>query len=158
MERGTPLHWVLEKTPKGRDEIASRGHALAPSVRSLLILADGHRTAAELIGTHPDAARMQEGLQQLLREGYLQAHAPGHRQDGGEAQASPRSRLRALVREMFGPHPKLAQKFDLVDGQEPDLDQAVFDCAKYIRLFIDAAQADAFVARAAALLAPSDPR
>lgn len=150
-------HWVLEKTPKGREEVGSRSHRLMPLLRGLLILTDGRRTAAELLRTSPDAARTQEGLSLLLQDGFVQAATPGqnlrpgpiHPKSQGDER---RARLRALVQEMFGPQEKLLQKFDASCDELEGAQQTIQASGKYIKLFISAARADVFCRRANALL------
>ena len=153
-------HWVLEKTPKGREEVGSRSHRLMPLLRGLLILADGRRTAAELLRTSPDAARTQEGLSLLLQDGFVQAATSGQNKRSGPVDPKTqgdvrRARLRALVQEMFGPQEKLLQKFDASCDELAGAQQTIQASGKYIKLFISAAQADVFCRRANALLEPS---
>ena len=40
---------IYDKTAKGREEIAKRGHQLAPRLRTLLVLIDGRKTEEELL-------------------------------------------------------------------------------------------------------------
>lgn len=152
--------WVLEKTSKGREEMASRTHDLPLSIRRLLILADGQRTAGELMRASSDLTASQAGLTVLLEDGYLQvaqASSPSlsEVETGPEADQRHKPKLMALVREMFGPQAKLLQKFELAQEDPASLAGAVESCGKFIRLFINEPQADAFLRRAhAALNAP----
>jgi hypothetical protein len=154
--------WVLEKTSKGRDEMGSRTHDLPLSIRRLLILADGRKTAGELMRASSDLTTSQAGLTVLLEDGYLQiADASptslSEAETGPAAEADQRHKpkLIALVREMFGPQAKLLQKFELAQNDPASLAVAIESCGKFIRLFINEPQADAFLRRAhAALNAP----
>ncbi|MDZ7749711.1 MAG: hypothetical protein U5K43_13630 [Halofilum sp. (in: g-proteobacteria)] len=65
---------VLLKSPRGREEIGTRAHALSPLARRLLIMADGRRSVAELAAELDRTARddaVQEALQLLFDDGYL---------------------------------------------------------------------------------------
>ncbi|MHB1668260.1 MAG: hypothetical protein ACYCSR_05245 [Thiomonas sp.] len=148
-------HWILEKTPKGRDEVVSRAHHLPPPIRSLLILADGQRTARDLLSASTDPLRSQASLSMLLDEGFLQAVAqpaepPLEWADIQESDRKPL--LMALVRQMFGAQAKLLQKFELAQDDPASLKAAIDASCKFVRLFIDGPQADVFQRRAYALL------
>ncbi|MEW6561333.1 MAG: hypothetical protein AB1412_14200 [Pseudomonadota bacterium] len=164
MSADLPLDWIFEKTPKGRDELATRAHGLLPGQRNLLIMADGHRPVAELLKAGTDPQRCMQALRGLIDEGYLILSA------GGTAGALPRATvgvaasptatdphalLIALVEEQFGAQaPRLVQKIE----QHPDTPEgraaAVQACVKFVRLFIDEKQASAFAQRAQELLNP----
>lgn len=61
---------IYDKTAKGREEIATRKYQLAPRLRTLLVLVDGHRPEEELLrnvaGLGLTASAMQELLAQEL--------------------------------------------------------------------------------------------
>lgn len=155
-----PLDWVLEKTPKGRDELATRAHRLQPGQRNLLIMADGKRPVAELLKAGADPERCRAAVGGLIEDGFLHRvkglggelpvpSAPAA--DAGQAQTH--LLLIALAEELFGAQaPRLVQKI----GQHPDTPEghaaAVESCVKFVRLFIDEKQAEAFARRAHALL------
>ena len=61
---------IYRKTDKGRAEISTRAHQLAPRLRSLLIMADGRRTDLQLAELGPHVAT---GLSKLAEEGFLEA-------------------------------------------------------------------------------------
>jgi|GEM_PF-704966 len=158
------LDWILEKTPKGRDELATRAHHLMPGQRNLLILADGHRPVSELLKAGTDPQRCMQVLGGLVADGYLVRRAddpagpissppPGAIASAGAAAASPHALLIALVEEQFGAQaPRLVQKIE----QHPDTPEgraaAIGACVNFIRLFIDEKQASAFAQRAQELL------
>ena len=67
---------ILVKTGKGAEEVKSRTYGLAARLRSVLIMVDGKSTAAALLtrfGAIPD---IENTLQMLLDQGYLEARAP----------------------------------------------------------------------------------
>ena len=166
MSAELPLDWIFEKTPKGRDELATRAHGLLPGQRNLLILADGHRPVRELIKAGTDPQRCMHALRGLIDDGYLvrsEAGAVGQipkvspattaSPAAAKGAANPHALLIALVEEQFGAQaPRLVQKIE----QHPDTPEgraaAIQACVKFIRLFIDEKQATAFAQRAQELL------
>ncbi len=157
-----PLDWILEKTPKGRDELATRAHHLLPGQRNLLIMADGRRAVSELLKAGTDPQRCMQVLRGLFDDGFLMrsdsasaapamaaAAAVSPPTTAASAATTPHALLIALIQEQFGAQaPRLVQKIE----QHPDTPEgraaAVQACAKFIRLFIDEKQADLFVQRA----------
>ncbi len=162
MSAELPLDWILEKTPMGRDELATRAHHLMPGQRNLLILADGHRPVSDLLKAGTDPQRCMQVLSALVSDGYLvrSANAPVASTAPAPAAAAapvvgPHALLIELVQEQFGAQaPRLVQKIaqypDTAEGQAA----AVQACVKFIRLFIDEKQAAAFAERAQELLPP----
>jgi len=165
------LDAVLEKTAKGRDELATRAHHLQPGQRNLLILADGQRPVRELLKAGVDPQRCLQALQGLIDDGFLAfssalpaaASAPASAAVG-PAQASPaaepaatspaaQARLIALVEEQFGAQaPRLVQKIMQYPDTAEGCAAAVQACVRFIRLFIDEKQADVFAQRAQEVL------
>ena len=160
MSAELPLNWILEKTPKGRDELATRANHLMPGQRNLLIMADGNRRVAELLKAGADPERCLLALRGLLDEGYLVRNVAASASDAPASlfatdapQQTPHALLIALVEEQFGAQaPRLVQKIE----QHPDTPEgraaAVQACVKFIRLFIDEKQAAAFAQRVQELL------
>lgn len=160
MSAELPLDWILEKTPKGREELATRAHHLLPGQRNLLIMADGNRPVAELLKAGADPERCLLALRGLLDDGYLVRNAaaspsvaPVSLFAADAPQQTPHGLLIALVEEQFGAQAaRLVQKIE----QHPDTPEgraaAVQACVKFIRLFIDEKQAQAFAQRAQELL------
>ncbi len=156
MSAELPLNWILEKTQKGRDELATRANHLAPGQRNLLIMADGHRRVSELLKVGTDPERCMQALRGLCDDGYLVRNAAATPSDAPDslfaadsAQQTPHALLIALIEEQFGAQaPKLVQKIE----QHPDTPEgraaAVQACVKFIRLFIDEKQAALFSQRA----------
>lgn len=66
---------IYQKSAKGSQAIATRDHALAPKMRSLLILVDGKRSFEELVKLSGLAADADPLLSQLLDQGYIEASA-----------------------------------------------------------------------------------
>lgn len=147
-------HWVLEKTPKGREELVSRANRLPAMLRSLLVMSNGQRTAAELARNSPDPTRSAEHLSMLLRDGYLQpaTSAAASPASGSQPTAQDgmdlKSLLIGIVAEVFGPQPKLVQKIEAANDSVQALEEVVQASAKYAKLFIDAGQAAVFLERA----------
>lgn len=151
-----PLDWVLEKTPKGREELATRSHRLHPGQRNLLILADGRRPVRELIKAGTDPQRCLQVLQGLIDDGFLALCADAPAPDAGFSMSAfaamgtaAHAQLIALIEEMFPAQsarlvPKIVQHPDTPEGRAA----AVQSCVRFIRLFIDEKQADAFALRA----------
>lgn len=156
MSAELPLNWILEKTQKGRDELATRANHLMPGQRNLLIMADGHRQVSELLKAGTDPERCMQVLRGLCDDGYLVRNAAATPADAPDslfaadpAPQTPHALLIALIEEQFGAQaPKLVQKIE----QHPDTPEgraaAVQACVKFIRLFIDEKQAALFSQRA----------
>jgi hypothetical protein len=68
MDRGA----VLAKTVKGTEEIKSRRHGLPPKVRALLVIVDGRTTAGELVAKLGGSPEIENGLQSLIDQGYVE--------------------------------------------------------------------------------------
>lgn len=64
---------VLQKTDKGREEIAKRTYRLEARKRTLLILVDGQSDAETLAGKAAHLASPLEMLESLLAEGFVKA-------------------------------------------------------------------------------------
>jgi hypothetical protein len=63
---------VFDKTGKGREEIATRGHHLAPRLRTLLLLVDGKRDTDELMAKVGGLGLDQKALVDLLEAGFIE--------------------------------------------------------------------------------------
>lgn len=63
--------WILAKTVAGVEEIAGRARRIPPRLRTLLILVDGRRTAAELIHTAAALGDARAGLARLHQQGLV---------------------------------------------------------------------------------------
>lgn len=62
---------IYDKTDKGREEIATRRFQLAPRLRTLLVLVDGHRSEEELLRNVAGIGLTENALQELLEQGYI---------------------------------------------------------------------------------------
>lgn len=63
---------VFQKSAKGSQAIATRDHALAPKLRSMLILVDGKRSVEELAKLSAALGDPHQLLAQLQLEGYVE--------------------------------------------------------------------------------------
>ena len=61
---------VLKKTEAGLVAIKERDRTLVPRARTLLIMMDGSKTAAQLAAMNTDAAQGMELLDQLIQSGF----------------------------------------------------------------------------------------
>lgn len=66
---------IFDKTEKGREEIATRKHHLAPRLRTLLVIVDGKQGKAELLKKVAGLGLNEENLQELLDNGFIEAVA-----------------------------------------------------------------------------------
>lgn len=66
------MHTVIyDKTDKGREEIATRSHKLAPRLRTLLLLIDGHRNDQELLASVAGLGLNGASLDELLAQQFI---------------------------------------------------------------------------------------
>jgi hypothetical protein len=98
---------VLKKTEKGAIAIRDRDRSLGPRARTVLILVDGVKTAAQLSAVGQDAAQGMELIQQLLAEGWIEvagsaatpaAAAPSSGGAAPVARAAPTRDLKLAIR------------------------------------------------------------
>jgi hypothetical protein len=66
------------KTEKGQEEIRNRTYRLQPRLRSLLVLVDGTRPAAELVQAAAGFGGGTASLASLVREGFIEEARNGH--------------------------------------------------------------------------------
>ena len=59
---------IYDKTAKGREEIATRKYHLAPRLRTLLVLVDGHKPEEELLRNVAGLGLTASALQDLLAQ------------------------------------------------------------------------------------------
>jgi len=62
---------IFDKTDKGRDEIATRAHRLAPRLRTLLVLVDGKQSDDELLKKVSGIGLNEESITELLNGGFI---------------------------------------------------------------------------------------
>jgi len=62
---------VYDKTDKGREEIATRVHHLAPRLRTLLVLIDGRHNVADLLAKVAGLGLNEQNLAELLEGGFI---------------------------------------------------------------------------------------
>jgi pyruvate/2-oxoglutarate dehydrogenase complex dihydrolipoamide acyltransferase (E2) component len=65
---------ILDKTDKGREEIASRKHGLAPRLRTLLVLIDGKHTQDELLKQVGTLGLTEQSVSDLIDGGFISFH------------------------------------------------------------------------------------
>lgn len=63
---------IYDKTDKGRDEIATRRHRLAPRLRTLLVMIDGRRSDCALLAGLAPLGLGADDLATLLAQDYIQ--------------------------------------------------------------------------------------
>lgn len=63
---------IFDKSDKGREEIITRKHKLAPRLRSLLVLVDGKKTAGELLLQLAGMGLDQSSLDQLFDQQFIE--------------------------------------------------------------------------------------
>lgn len=78
---------TYRKTPSGTEAIAARNPALSQRHRSLLILVDGRRSARELASLASGFGDIEELLQPLLNQGFIEPVAPGRPATAAGARA-----------------------------------------------------------------------
>ena len=65
---------ILDKTAKGREEIATRQYRLAPRLRTLLVLIDGKHGESELLRQVAGLGLNEQSIAELLENGFIAAH------------------------------------------------------------------------------------
>lgn len=63
---------IFDKTDKGREEIATRCHRLAPRLRTLLVLIDGKHDSTHLLEKVKGLGLDERGIAELLESGFIQ--------------------------------------------------------------------------------------
>ncbi len=147
---------ILVKTDKGLDEVKHRTYGLSLAQRSLLIMADGMTSIANLLTRTAQLPKSEENLSWLMSEGFIDSVMPSQQAAPARpapAPAAPRAAgithkqaLIAITREVLGPDAqKVLQRVDDVPDNLPDLLAAVERCHKFIKLTIDEAKAEQFL-------------
>ncbi|MGB6054963.1 MAG: hypothetical protein WBG17_06960, partial [Burkholderiaceae bacterium] len=62
---------VFDKTDKGREEIATRSHHLAPRLRTLLVLIDGKHSVDDLLAKVAGIGLNEQSVAELLEGGFI---------------------------------------------------------------------------------------
>lgn len=62
---------IYDKTAKGREEIATRCYQLAPRMRTLLVMVDGHRPDDELLRNVAGLGLTADAMQELLAQQFI---------------------------------------------------------------------------------------
>ena len=163
------VNFILRKTVIGETEIKNRANNLAPALRLLLILADGHKSIAQLhqsllkMPSYEGPAQLEKNLNELITAGYLEDasvpinlgnedHGSTHWSDA-DAQTA-KQELIVMANRMLGSHAKkVVQKIESADNNKESIVSAVNDCTKLIRLFIDEDKANQLAAKGRAIIA-----
>lgn len=66
---------ILDKTDKGREEIATRKYQLAPRLRTLLLLVDGKQRTEALLAKVVGLGLSEENITALIENGFIQISA-----------------------------------------------------------------------------------
>jgi hypothetical protein len=64
---------IFDKTDKGREEIATRKHHLAPRLRSLLVLVDGKHRTEDLLRKVAGLGLNEQALAELRENAFIEA-------------------------------------------------------------------------------------
>lgn len=67
------INLIFDKTDKGREEIATRKHHLAPRLRSLLVLVDGKHQTEDLLRKVAGLGLTEQALTELLEHAFIEA-------------------------------------------------------------------------------------
>lgn len=70
------INAIFDKTDKGREEIATRCHRLAPRLRTLLVLIDGKHDIADLLKKVAGLGLDEHSIAELLEAGFIQEATP----------------------------------------------------------------------------------
>ncbi|MFZ6657966.1 hypothetical protein [Undibacterium sp. TJN19] len=62
---------IYDKTDKGREEITTRKHQLAPRLRTLLVMIDGKQTATEIMKKVAGLGLTEQNVQELLEQDFI---------------------------------------------------------------------------------------
>lgn len=62
---------IYDKTAKGREEIATRRYQLAPRLRTLLVLVDGHKAEEELLRNVAGLGLTADAVRDLLAQEFI---------------------------------------------------------------------------------------
>ena len=112
---------LFDKTARGREEIATRGHALAPRLRTLLLLVDGKTESDIVLGKVAGLGLSQEHLQTLLEVGMIQLHVQPQvtptADIGGIATPDPIGNASPAVTQVTMPSPAPLHEAILPPGQ-----------------------------------------
>jgi hypothetical protein len=68
---------VLAKTRRGLEEVKSRTYGVPQKLRTLLIMADGNATVADILGRFPGIAEIETNLEALVAQGFIEAKGGG---------------------------------------------------------------------------------
>lgn len=154
---------ILVKTSKGVEEVKHRTFGLSLAQRSLLIMADGMTSIANMLTRTAQLPKAEENLTWLMSEGFVESVMPSQQHLGGSPGAaaaaagdmSHKQALIAISRELLGADaPKIIQRLEDVSDNPAELLAAVERCHKFIKLTIDENKAAQFLQAGRTLFEP----
>lgn len=142
---------ILEKTPKGEEEIAKRSFGLDRNLRYLLILVDGQSSVGELQAKGAGLKDIQAGLESLASDGFIRAEgaAPADAPaPSGQDLADIKQELIRIARSVLGNDAdKVVEKLQAAPDTKEDIQQVMSKCQKTVKLLIDENKAAELIAR-----------
>lgn len=100
------LSHILSRTERGAQALQTRGAGLTHRQRAILLLVNGERSAAEILGQLLGAGADEGDLDRLLADGYIASRAPVR------AQAAPKAASKAPPTEATARHVRQASIAD----------------------------------------------
>ena len=139
---------ILEKSPKGKEEISSHKHGLSAYLRRTLILVDGISNIDGLREKTFGDQQLDEHIEQLLRDGFIQARIAGKSTGVYGAEGTTvfdervnklKWQLVDLVGDIVGHSyaDRAAKKIIAAPDTIAGLKETVKSCAQVIKLTID---------------------
>jgi hypothetical protein len=80
---------ILDKTDKGREEIASRKHGLAPRLRTLLVMIDGKHSQDDLLKQVSALGLTEQSVNELMDGGFVSFHESAPQTNPAKAAPQP---------------------------------------------------------------------
>jgi hypothetical protein len=152
---------VLRKTDKGITELKTREYKLPPTLRMVLILADGRTDIAGLHRKAKSLKEMDEYIGTLLKEGFISA---GSEDDITAFEDTHIGATRAkweiveMAGEVLGDKfaDRATKRFLTVPDTAHDLKRALNECCQFIALTIDESKARSVRDKGAEILSRID--
>jgi hypothetical protein len=157
---------IYRKTTRGQNEIAARDRHLPARLRSLLVMADGKCSGAELVARGKAVGDAVAYLEQLVAEGYIEAieaATPAPAATPAAAPAAAEAALPALVQ--FASHQLIARLGPSADTLTarldacrnlPELVATLEKCREAVRAMGGRSKAEEFWSLVSGRLPPPD--